>query len=631
MTAIPNTIRRGAIYWFRRSRRLPCGNSFRPTVSLRTACPGTARRRAAILSARFEELYMRLFGSPGRRFALAADAAARIFQVEFNRSLDALEDEREQASLPGYEFDNLGTFLDVHEEVYRYLAETNCSGGTPSERDFSQRAPELDDRATALALAQLGSMSAVWHQSLDETAGALEDQGIDTDIFHMDHAMRLRFEARLAAVQKFRERLNDPLLRFESLLAANPAPRTTAPEPVAPLMTSQSRIEPTSPWATLTAEQAAAKFIDENPKLRGSATGKREAKWTPKTRSQFETAMRLLQKSMGTTPFVAMSNDDLRRLLSHFDGLPPNHHKSPRHGPMSLEEICAEARAEVAAGRLARDALGLNVPTLNRHFRFIKTAHDWMRQQTGAAALDWKAFSFDDGRTAREQRDAFPVAVARKIFLLPPWHGCANVRQRLKPGREVFHDSLYWVFPILWYSGMRRAEACKLQVSDIVRSEDGIWYFDIDVTDAGRLKTSSSRRCIPLADELLRLGLLEYVAAMKHAGEVLLFPELVSDTRPMGDTYYRMGWNKILAVLENKQDGLTLHGIRHTVADELKAAGITEEVRADLLGHAMESETAGRYSKASRLVTLKMAVDRIPQVTRAVRPAPSAGRPHKPV
>jgi len=63
----------------------------------------------------------------------------------------------------------------------------------------------------------------------------------------------------------------------------------------------------------------------------------------------------------------------------------------------------------------------------------------------------------------------------------------------------------------------------------------------------------------------------------------------------------------------------------------LKAAGITEEVRADLLGHAMESETAGRYSKASRLVTLKMAVDRIPHVTRAVRPAPSAGRPHKPV
>ena len=360
--------------------------------------------------------------------------------------------------------------------------------------------------------------------------------------------------------------------------------------------------------------------MDENPKLRGSATGKREAKWTSKTRSQFETAMRLLQKSMGATPFVSMSNDDLRRLLNHFDGLPPNHHKSPRHGPMSLEEICAEARADVAAGRLAADTLGLNVPTLNRHFRYIRITHDWMRQQDGALELDWKAFSFDDRRGARDQREAFPVAVARKMFRLPPWHGCASVRRRLKPGREVYHDSLYWVLPILWYSGMRRGEACKLQVSDIVRSPDGIWFFDIAVTEAGRLKTSSSRRCIPVANELIRLGLIEFVGAMKHAGKALLFPELVSATRPMGDTFYRLGWNKVACALEGRPDGLTLHGMRHTVADELKAAGVCEEVRADLLGHAGESETAGRYSKASRLSVLLEAVNKIPIVTSSLRP-----------
>ena len=107
MTAIPNTKRRGAIYWYRRSRCLPSGNRFRPTVSLRTACPQVARRRAAILTAKFEDLYMRLFGNPGRRFALDKDAATRIFQSEFNRTLDALEDEREQSSLSSYEFGTL--------------------------------------------------------------------------------------------------------------------------------------------------------------------------------------------------------------------------------------------------------------------------------------------------------------------------------------------------------------------------------------------------------------------------------------------------------------------------------------------------------------------------------------------
>ena len=97
MASIPNTKRRGAIYWLRRSRLLPDGDCLQPIVSLRTACPIKARRRAAVLAAKFEELYMRLFGGGERRFALDANAAAVIFKKEFNQALNALEDEREQA------------------------------------------------------------------------------------------------------------------------------------------------------------------------------------------------------------------------------------------------------------------------------------------------------------------------------------------------------------------------------------------------------------------------------------------------------------------------------------------------------------------------------------------------------
>jgi integrase len=617
MTAIPNTMRRGAIYWYRRSRRLPCGNHCRPIVSLRTACPKAARRRAAILTAKFEDLYMRLFGNPGRQFALDPAAATRIFRAEFNKALDAMDEESMQAGAYGYEYGNMDTFLDVHEEVYRYLAETNCSGDEVSAEAWRERVPHLDEGVAMLAHQQLSRINAIWHLSLDETAEALEDQQIDTDIFHMDHAMRLRFEARVAAVREYRRRMSDPGRRFESLLAA---PVLQAVASAAPAAVSQPGPTIDPAWATLTAEQAAQKFINDNPKLVASETGKREAKWTDKTKSQFESAMRLLQKSMGSKPFVSLANEDLRQLLKHFDGLPPNHHKSPRHAPMTLQEICAEAQAEIAKGWLKKTELGLNVPTLNRHFRFLKMAHEWVRKQNPTIqALDWSAFGFEDGRSAREQREAFPVPVARKIFRLPPWHGCSNKRHRLKPGRDVYHDSLYWVLPIIWYSGMRREEACKLQATDIDRSDDGIWYFDIDVTEAGRVKNASSRRWIPIADELRRLGFIDFVEAMRASRQKLLFPELVSDSRTMGETYYRLGWMKILACLEEKPDDLTLHGIRHTVADELKAAGVDHEVRADLLGHTLESETAGRYSKASRLNVLLEAVNKIPVVTATVR------------
>ena len=141
MTAIPNTIRRGAIYWYRRSRCLPSGKSFRPTVSLRTACPQAARQRAALLTAKFEDLFMRLFGNPGRRLALDSAAIKRIFEKEFELALDAIEEEREQANMPGYEFRDFGTYLDVHEEVYRYLAETSSSHGQSIGRHWQSGLP----------------------------------------------------------------------------------------------------------------------------------------------------------------------------------------------------------------------------------------------------------------------------------------------------------------------------------------------------------------------------------------------------------------------------------------------------------------------------------------------------------
>lgn len=260
MTAIPNTIRRGAIYWYRRSRCLPSGNRFRPTVSLRTACPQAARQRAALLTAKFEDLFMRLFGNPGRRLALDSAAIKLIFEKEFELALDAIEEERELATMPGYEFRDFGTYLDVHEEVYRYLADTNCTHEAIDRAAFAKRAPRLDPEAAELALAQLSQPTAIWHQSLDETAAALEEEGLGTDMFHMDHAMRLRFEARAAAVQEYRERLADPKRRFEILRSLPTASRELPAPPPAAVSAAPSAVE--SRLANLTAGQNVVEGVD---------------------------------------------------------------------------------------------------------------------------------------------------------------------------------------------------------------------------------------------------------------------------------------------------------------------------------------------------------------------------------
>src|SRR5699024_3154894 len=107
------------------------------------------------------------------------------------------------------EFGNLNLFLDVHEEVYRYLAEAN-SYKDIEWRAWRDRVPHVDEETAELSYQEVRQIGFLWYEHLDEVAALLESEQIETEIFFMDHAKRLRFEARLAALQEYRRRLHDP-------------------------------------------------------------------------------------------------------------------------------------------------------------------------------------------------------------------------------------------------------------------------------------------------------------------------------------------------------------------------------------------------------------------------------------
>ena len=85
------------------------------------------------------------------------------------------------------------------------------------------------------------------------------------------------------------------------------------------------------------------------------------------------------------------------------------------------------------------------------------------------------------------------------------------------PGSTIIHDSHYFVPLIGWYTGMRRDEICGLELDDIVL-QDGFWHFDVRENDVRALKTIRSKRLIPLAQELILLGLPDYIGALREAG-----------------------------------------------------------------------------------------------------------------
>ena len=87
------------------------------------------------------------------------------------------------------------------------------------------------------------------------------------------------------------------------------------------------------------------------------------------------------------------------------------------------------------------------------------------------------------------------------------------------------------------YTGGRINELCQLYLSDIRVSESGVAYLDFnldtpdkvmdDETETDKsLKTPNAQRQMPIHPELIKLGFLKYVEALKVDGRERLFPEL---------------------------------------------------------------------------------------------------------
>lgn len=126
----------------------------------------------------------------------------------------------------------------------------------------------------------------------------------------------------------------------------------------------------------------------------------------------------------------------------------------------------------------------------------------------------------------------------------------------------------------------------------------------------------------PLAT-LMRLGLPDYVTALRNAGETVLFPELVPESGKgtLGDAYYDRIWTKIARALPFLRRGQATQSFRHTVIDAMKGAEVMPELRADFAGHKLSNETEGRYSKA-HMALLRKAATAIPNVTKHLEPFP---------
>ncbi|MBB3903622.1 integrase [Methylobacterium brachythecii] len=187
---------------------------------------------------------------------------------------------------------------------------------------------------------------------------------------------------------------------------------------------------------------------------------------------------------------------------------------------------------------------------------------------------------FDVAPAEREPYEPFSTAELQRLFSSPVF----AKGERPLGGRG---EAAFW-FPLIGlFSGARRTEIAQLKIGDVRAGEGGIWYLDITNEGADQnLKTVSSARSVPVHKELIRLGLLDVVAARAKTQPQTapLWPEFAAPIDPKVKAWTKW-FGRYLGIHAVDHSAKTFHSFRHTFKRACREAGLSEEVHNALTGH----------------------------------------------
>jgi len=316
------------------------------------------------------------------------------------------------------------------------------------------------------------------------------------------------------------------------------------------------------------------------------------------------------------------------KLREHFDGIPARYGQSARMrqlSPKQLREAGAQMVETAKARRQPLPQIGLGTNTIRKHlgnlaefFRYLR-GHGYALRELSMDGLRPPKLKSSDIRTLTEKPDPERL---RPMFKIPVFTGCLNAENPSVKGKQVYHCANYFVPMLLTYLGTRRNEITGLAARDIVETQNG-WAIDIRINQFRRIKNAQSFRTLPVPDEVLRLGFIPYVQAIRDLGYQALFPELhhPEKSNDHGDRFY----DDFKPLVEASDDVETwdrfLHALRHGHADALKQAGVSPELINDISGRLNKDETSVRYTNVAGLPLIRALLAKYPNITEHLEPA----------
>lgn len=300
----------------------------------------------------------------------------------------------------------------------------------------------------------------------------------------------------------------------------------------------------------------------------------RTKSWSLHTQDLFGKIFVLLEAILGNCPVTQISSNSAQTVKHYLQKLPANANKVKAYKSKTVHEL---VKLEIPDCNL------LNIKTINMRLCCYSDFMGWCVKNGHCTINPFNGMQLKDNREAKDLRLPFSDHDLKAIFASP---------QISKP-KKPYHK---WLPYLAMYTGARINELCQLYLDDIVVVDSVPAISITDKRPDQKVKTSASRRIIPIHRELIAMGFLHYVDLLRAANHTRLFPELKYHNH-----MYSHEASKWFGRIKSKAlaDGAkkTFHSFRHTFVDQLviqqRLAG--NPVVKRLLGHTDKEITTGVY------------------------------------
>lgn len=374
--------------------------------------------------------------------------------------------------------------------------------------------------------------------------------------------------------------------------------------------------DPLKPAAVLT-KQTAGKRFSEILDRWVEAEERR-----PQTISEWRTAVKRFVEICGDLALEAIRKADINKFLVVLKQLPARPSLSLRALPLV---------EQAAIGKTLQKNKCLNPATIQKHIAALSAlvtfANDKVFDISIANPFPRMKPSLPANR--KNSRRPWTSGELTTLFHSPVFVGCLSTAKLGLPGDTMIWDHHYWLPLLGIFTGARLGELVQLQVSDF-RREGDFWVLDMLDLDDGdddddsegsasksqklekRFKSASSRRLVPVHEQLLRLGFQEYVDKQRRSNEALLFPRLhrshTSEKAAKGFSKWFGKYRRTAVGVKGR--GTNFHSFRHGFKDRLREVTQSDEIRNRLCGHS--AKTVGEtYGQGDSLRTLSDVVNKV--------------------